>query len=96
MAAAIYAGGGGFGISPEGFSVMGSAGSPGLLGSGTFSLGKSVLGQQLLGTQVVDGIGKEGFLAKMGIGRGYGANPLSGISSLIPGKANLILLELDY
>jgi hypothetical protein len=50
MAAAIYAGGGGFGISPDGFSVMGSAGSPGLLGSGTFSLGKSVLGQQLLGS----------------------------------------------
>jgi hypothetical protein len=90
MAAAIYAGGGGFGISPEGFSVMGSAGSPGLLGSGTFSLGESVLGQQLLGTQVVDGIGKEGFLAKMGLGRGYGANPLSGISSLIPGKGSLL------
>jgi hypothetical protein len=89
-AAAIYAGGGGFGISPGGFSVMGSAGSPGLLGSGTFSLGESVLGQQLLGTQVVDGIGKEGFLAKMGLGRGYGANPLSGISSLIPGKGSLI------
>jgi hypothetical protein len=53
MAAAIYAGGGGFGISPKGFSVMGSAGSPGLLGSGTFSLGESVLGQQLLGTPVV-------------------------------------------
>jgi hypothetical protein len=93
MAAAVYAGGGGFGISPGGFSVMGSAGSPGLLGSGTFSLGESVLGQQLLGTQVVDGIGKEGFLAKMGLGRGYGANPLS---SLIPSKSNLISGALGF
>jgi hypothetical protein len=96
MAAAIYAGGGGFGISPKGFSLMGSTGSPGLLGSGTFSLGESVLGQQLLGTQVVDGIGKEGFLAKMGLGRGYGANPLPGISSLIPGKGNLISAGLGF
>jgi hypothetical protein len=95
-AAAIYAGGGGFGISPGGFSVMGTKASPGLLGSGTFSLGESVLGQQLLGTQVVDGIGKEGFLAKMGLGRGYGANPLSGISSLIPGKGNLISAGLGF
>jgi hypothetical protein len=89
-AAAIYAGGGGFGISPKGFSLMGSTGSPGLLGSGTFSLGESVLGQQLLGTQVVDGIGKEGFLAKIGLGRGYGANPLPGISSLLPDKGTLL------
>jgi hypothetical protein len=90
-AAAIYAGGGGF--SPGGFSMFGSAGSSagGLLGAGgQFSLGNSYLGQQLLGTQVVDGIGKEGFLAKMGLGRGYGANPLSGISSLIPGKESLL------
>jgi hypothetical protein len=90
-AAAIYAGGGGF--SPDGFSMFGSAGSSagGLLGSGgQFSLGNSYLGQQLLGTQVVDGIGKEGFLAKMGLGRGYGANPLPGISSLIPGKESLL------
>jgi hypothetical protein len=99
MAAAIYAGGGGFGISPKGFSVMGSAGSPGLLGSGTFSLGKSVLGQQLLGSApLYDAVGggSAGLLKNIGIGTGYGANPFSGISSLIPGKSNLISGALGF
>jgi hypothetical protein len=94
MAAAIYAGGGGFGISPQGFSVMGSAGSPGLLGSGSFSLGQSVLGQQLLGSApLYDAVGggTKGLLGKIGLTSGYGASIIpSGISSLIPGKGSLI------
>jgi hypothetical protein len=60
MAAAIYAGGGGF--SPDGFSLFGSAGSSagGLLGSGgQFSLGNSYLGQQLLGSApMYDAVGE--------------------------------------
>jgi hypothetical protein len=95
-AAAIYAGGGGF--SPGGFSMFGSAGSSagGLLGSGgQFGLGKSYLGQQLLGSApLYDAVGggSAGLLKNIGIGTGYGANPFSGIgiSSLIPGKGTLI------
>jgi hypothetical protein len=93
-AAAIYAGGGGALFGGPGFSLAGTAGSSagGLLGSGgQFGLGKSYLGQQLLGTQVVDGIGTQGLLGKIGIGRGYGASIIpSGISSLLPGKGSLL------
>jgi len=48
-AAAIYAGGGGFGLQPGGFSLFGNAaGGAGLLGSGgQFGLGESFLGQTL-------------------------------------------------
>jgi hypothetical protein len=71
MAAAIYAGGGGFGISPGWlFNVMDlQVLVLVLLGSGgQFGLGESYLGQQLLGTQVVDAIGgTKGLLAKMGL-----------------------------
>ena len=80
---------------------MGSAGSPGLLGSGSFSLGQSVLGQQLLGSApLYDAVGggSAGLLKNIGIGTGYGANPFSGIgiSSLIPGKSNLISGALGF
>jgi hypothetical protein len=94
-AAAIYAGGGGF--SPDGFSMFGSAGSSagGLLGSGgQFGLGKSYLGQQLLGSApLYDAVGggTKGLLGKIGLTSGYGASIIpSGISSLIPGKGSLI------
>jgi hypothetical protein len=94
-AAAIYAGGGGF--SPDGFSMFGSAGSSagGLLGSGgQFGLGKSYLGQQLLGSApLYDAVGggTKGLLGKIGVTSGYGASIIpSGISSLIPGKGTLI------
>jgi hypothetical protein len=94
-AAAIYAGGGGF--SPDGFSMFGSAGSSagGLLGSGgQFGLGKSYLGQQLLGSApLYDAVGggTKGLLGKIGLTSGYGASIIpSGISSLIPGKGSLL------
>jgi hypothetical protein len=95
MAAAIYAGGGGF--SPGGFSLTGTAGSSagGLLGAGgQFSLGNSYLGQQLLGSApLYDAVGggTKGLLGKIGVTSGYGASIIpSGISSLIPGKGTLI------
>jgi hypothetical protein len=100
-AAAIYAGGGGF--SPDGFSMFGSAGSSagGLLGSGgQFGLGKSYLGQQLLGSApLYDAVGggTKGLLGKIGVTSGYGASIIpSGISSLIPGKSNLISGALGF
>jgi hypothetical protein len=100
-AAAIYAGGGGF--SPDGFSMFGSAGSSagGLLGSGgQFGLGKSYLGQQLLGSApLYDAVGggTKGLLGKIGVTSGYGASIIpSGISSLIPGKGTLISAGLGF
>ena len=99
--AAIYASGGGF--SPEGFSFLGDAatGSAGLLGSGgQFNLGNSYLGQNLFGTSVsgmdfVDGGAKQGFLGKLGITSGYGADLLpAGIKSLIPSSSTLTTLGL--
>ena len=101
-AAAIYASGGGFGISEGGFSLFGNAatGSAGLLGSGgQFGLGNSVLGQNLLGTSVsgmdlIDGGAKQGLLGQLGITGGYGQGLSSGLSSLIPGKDTLTGLGL--
>jgi len=97
-AAAIYASGGGF--SPGGFSFLGNVeGGAGLLGSGgQFSLGNSYLGQNIFGTSVpgmdfVDGGAKQGFLGKLGITGGYGADLIpGGISSLLPGKGTLLSL----
>jgi hypothetical protein len=95
--AAIYATGGGF--SPQGFSMFGSSAGPGLLGgSGAFDLGSSYLGQNIFGTSVpgmdfIDGGAKQGFLGKLGITGGYGADLISGgISSLLPGKGTLLSL----
>jgi len=93
--AAIYASGGGF--SPGGFSFLGNVeGGAGLLGSGgQFSLGNSYLGQNIFGTSVpgmdfVDGGAQQGFLGKLGITGGYGADLIpGGISSLLPGKGTL-------
>jgi len=96
--AAIYAGGGGF--SPQGFSMFGSSAGPGLLGSsGAFDLGSSVIGQGLFGIPGADtmlgaeGIGSQGFLGKLGLTSGYGANLIpGGVSSLLPGKGTLLSL----
>jgi hypothetical protein len=96
--AAIYASGGGF--SPGGFSFLGNVeGGAGLLGSGgQFSLGNSYLGQNIFGTSVpgmdfVDGGAQQGFLGKLGITGGYGADLIpGGISSLLPGKGTLLSL----
>jgi len=95
--AAIYATGGGF--SPQGFSMFGSSAGPGLLGgSGAFDLGSSYLGQNIFGTSVpgmdfIDGGAKQGFLGKLGITGGYGADLIpGGISSLLPGKGTLLSL----
>jgi hypothetical protein len=89
MAAAIYAGGGGFGISPGGFSVMGSAGSPGLLGSGTFSLGESVLGQQLLGTPNFIGEYEGGPFST--VGNLFSGRSAGGFSKLLSGNTGSLI-----
>jgi hypothetical protein len=89
MAAAIYAGGGGFGISPKGFSVMGSAGSPGLLGSGTFSLGESVLGQQLLGTPNFIGEYEGGPFST--VGNLFSGRSAGGFSKLLSGNTGSLI-----
>jgi hypothetical protein len=89
MAAAIYAGGGGFGISPKGFSVMGSTGSPGLLGSGTFSLGESVLGQQLLGTPNFIGEYEGGPFST--VGNLFSGRSAGGFSKLLSGNTGSLI-----
>jgi hypothetical protein len=90
MAAAIYAGGGGFGLSPGGFSLTGApafgaeAATSGLLGSGgQFSLGSSVLGNPLtrgINQLLPASFGSVGNIA----------------SSLIPGKGSLISAGLGF
>ena len=84
MAAAIYAGGGGFGLSPGGFSLTGApafgseAATSGLLGGGgQFGLGNSLLGNSL--TQGVNQLLPASF-GSVG----------SVASSLIPGTGSLI------
>jgi hypothetical protein len=89
MAAAIYAGGGGFGISPKGFSLMGSTGSPGLLGSGTFSLGESVLGQQLLGTPNFIGEYEGGPFST--VGNLFSGRSAGGFSKLLSGNTGSLI-----
>jgi hypothetical protein len=89
MAAAVYAGGGGFGISPKGFSLMGSAGSPGLLGSGTFSLGKSVLGQQLLGIPNFIGEYEGGPFST--VGNLFSGRSAGGFSKLLSGNTGSLI-----
>ncbi len=100
-AAAIYASGGGFGISPEGFSLFGSASSPGLLGAGSFDLGSSVIGSSLFGTVPTDyyglGGGSKGLLGNLGITSGYGADLFSGgIKSLLPSTRDLVTGGLGF
>jgi hypothetical protein len=79
-AAAIYAGGGGFGFSPGGFSLFGQAGSTagGLLGSGgAFNLGSSVIGQGLFGTPAIgDALvgGSKGLFGNLGLTGGFGSS----------------------
>jgi hypothetical protein len=90
MAAAIYAGGGGFGLSPGGFSLTGApafgaeAATSGLLGSGgQFSLGSSFLGNPLtrgINQLLPASFGSVGNIA----------------SSLIPGKGSLISAGLGF
>lgn len=97
--AAIYAGGGGFGMSPGGFSLFGSSAGPGLLGgSGAFDLGSSVIGQGLFGTPALgDSMisGSKGLFGNLGITSGYGADLFSGgISSLLPSKSTLLTSAL--
>jgi hypothetical protein len=98
--AAIYAGGGGFGFSPGGFSFLGDAatGSAGLFGSGgQFGLSNSVLGQGLFGTpgtlmpgDVISG-GSKGFLGDLGITSGFGTDLIpAGIKSLLPSTGSLV------
>jgi hypothetical protein len=100
--AAIYAGGGGFGMSPGGFSLFGSSTGPGLLGgTGTFDLGSSVIGQGLFGTpgtlmpgDVISG-GSKGLFGNLGITPGFGTDLFSGgISSLLPSKSTLLTSAL--
>jgi hypothetical protein len=97
-AAAIYAGGGGFGFSPGGFSMFGTSAGPGLLGSsGAFDLGSSVIGQGLFGTpgtlmpgDVISG-GSKGFLGNLGITSGFGTDLIpAGIKSLLPSTGSLV------
>jgi hypothetical protein len=100
--AALYAAGGGFGLSPEGFTLFGTPGSTagGLLGSGgAFDLGSSYLGQGLFGaptvfapgTSEIASLGSKGLLGNLGITKGFGADLFSGgISSLIPSKSNVL------
>ena len=97
-AAAIYAGGGGFGFSPGGFSMFGTSAGPGLLGSsGAFDLGSSVIGQGLFGTpgtlmpgDVISG-GSKGFLGDLGITSGFGTDLIpAGIKSLLPSTGSLV------
>jgi len=77
-AAAIYAGGGGFGLSPGGFSFFGSAAGPGLLGgTGTLNLGSSVIGQGLFGAPALgDALvsGSKGLFGNLGLSAGYGSS----------------------
>jgi hypothetical protein len=98
--AAIYASGGGAAFGGPGLKEKGSSAGPGLLGSsGAFDLGSSVIGQGLFGIPGADtmlgaeGIGSQGFLGKLGLTSGYGANLIpGGVSSLLPGKGTLLSL----
>jgi hypothetical protein len=80
--------------------MFGSSAGPGRLGSsGAFDLGSSVIGQGLFGIPGADtmlgaeGIGSQGFLGKLGLTSGYGANLIpGGVSSLLPGKGTLLSL----
>jgi hypothetical protein len=90
MAAAIYAGGGGF--SPGGFSMFGSAGSSagGLLGSGgQFGLGKSYLGQQLLGTPNFIGEYEGGPFST--VGNLFSGRSAGGFSKLLSGNTGSLI-----
>jgi hypothetical protein len=77
-AAAIYAGGGGFGLSPGGFSLFGGPAGPGLLGgTGSFNLGSSVIGQGLFGTPALgDALvgGSKGLFGNLGLTGGFGSS----------------------
>jgi hypothetical protein len=77
-AAAIYAGGGGFGLSPGGFSLFGGPAGPGLLGgAGSFNLGSSVIGQGLFGTPALgDALvgGSKGLFGNLGLTGGFGSS----------------------
>jgi hypothetical protein len=94
--AAIYAAGGGFGLSPEGFTLFGTPGSTagGLLGAGgEFGLGQSFLGQSLLGT--AGAAPTQGLFGAAGIFKpSVGSLIPTGISSLLPSSSTLTTLGL--
>ncbi len=94
--AAIYAAGGGFGLSPEGFTLFGTPGSTagGLLGAGgEFGLGQSFLGQSLLGT--AGAAPTQGLFGAAGVFKpSVGSLIPTGISSLLPSSSTLTTLGL--
>jgi hypothetical protein len=90
-AAAIYAGGGGFGLQPGGFSMFGNAsGGAGLLGSGgQFGLGNSFLGQSLLGTPNFIGEYEGGPFST--VGNLFSGRSAGGFSKLLSGNTGSLI-----
>jgi hypothetical protein len=91
MAAAIYAGGGGFGLQPGGFSMFGNAsGGAGLLGSGgQFGLGNSFVGQSLLGTPNFIGEYEGGPFST--VGNLFSGRSAGGFSKLLSGNTGSLI-----